>query len=82
MCAAPRAAIIGRAQATLTTDPRPSRTRTATHNRYFPDFAALIGSVEEALTYFAAHPERVQALFGRYLDEMAASGDAAPPAAA
>jgi transposase len=49
--------------------------RTATHNRYFPAFDALIGSVEEALAFFAAHPGRVKALFGRYLDHLA--GDAA-----
>lgn len=44
--------------------------RQATHNRYFPAFDALIGSVEEALAFFATHPERVKALFGRYLDHM------------
>ncbi len=43
--------------------------RTATHNRYFPEFAHLIASVEEALTTFQRQPERVKALFGRYLDE-------------
>ena len=46
-------------------------TRQATHNRYFPEFADLIGSVEEALAAFAAHPDRVKALFGRYLDDLA-----------
>lgn len=56
--------------------------RLATHNRYFPAFDALIGSVEEALAYFAAHPERVKALFGRYLDEMTAATDTALPSAA
>ena len=45
--------------------------RQATHNRYFPEFADLIGSVEEALAAFAAHPARVKALFGRYLDDLA-----------
>jgi len=44
--------------------------RQATHNRYFPVFGALIASVEDALAYFATHPERVTALFGRYLDHM------------
>jgi transposase len=44
--------------------------RQATHNRYFPAFDALIHSVEDALAYFATHPERVKALFGRYLDHM------------
>lgn len=46
--------------------------RQATHNRYFPQFGDLIASVEEALAFFGAHPERVKGLFGRYLDEMAA----------
>ena len=45
--------------------------RQATHHRYFPAFADLIGSVEEALAFFAAHPDRVKALFGRYLDDLA-----------
>src|SRR3712207_4842322 len=46
--------------------------RQATHNRYFPEFDTLIGSVEEALAAFAQQPERVKALFGLYLDQMAA----------
>ncbi len=45
--------------------------RQATHNRYFPEFDTLIGSVEEALAAFAQQPERVKALFGLYLDQMA-----------
>jgi len=56
--------------------------RQATHNRYFPEFEALIGSVAEALAYFAAHPERVKALFGRYLDRMVASSTEPLPLAA
>ena len=56
--------------------------RTATHNRYFPGFDALIGSVEEALTHFAAHPERVKALFGLYLNRMTAPADTPLPLAA
>lgn len=56
--------------------------RQATHNRYFPAFDALIGSVEEALAYFAAHPERVKALFGRYLDHLTDPWATAVPAAA
>lgn len=55
--------------------------RRATHNRYFPAFETLIGSVEEALAYFAAHPEHVRALFGLYLDHMAAPEVAEPQAA-
>jgi transposase len=44
--------------------------RRATHNRYFPEFNSLIESVEDALAFFASHPERVKTLFGRYLDQM------------
>jgi transposase len=46
--------------------------RRATHNRYFPEFADLCASVEEALAMFSRQPERVKGLFGRYLDEMVA----------
>jgi transposase len=49
--------------------------RRATHNRYFPEFDALIGSVEEALAYFAVHPARVKDLFGFYLKHMAETTD-------
>ena len=54
--------------------------RTATHNRYFPAFAELIASVEEALAALSRQPERVKALFGLYLDDLAAAGpvDSAP----
>ena len=45
--------------------------RAATHTRYFPAFDDLIASVEDALAAFTRHPERVKALFGRYLDQMA-----------
>jgi hypothetical protein len=45
--------------------------RQATHNRSFPEFGALVGSVEDALAHFAAHPERVKALCGQYLHRMA-----------
>jgi transposase len=47
--------------------------RHATHNRYFPEFADLCASVEEALARFSRQPERVKALFGCYLDEMTAA---------
>ena len=56
--------------------------RQATHNRYFPEFDTLIGSVEDALAYFASHPERVKALFGRYLDQMADTTNAVVATAA
>jgi transposase len=52
--------------------------RTATHNRYFPDFADLIASVEDALAAFSRQPERVKALFGVYLDRMAGAETADP----
>lgn len=41
----------------------------ATHNKYFKEFAALTVSVEQALAYFATHPETVLGLFGRYCEE-------------
>jgi transposase len=41
----------------------------ATHNKYFKEFAALTVSVEKALAYFAAHPEEIVSLFGRYCEE-------------
>ena len=41
----------------------------ATHNQYFKEFAALTVSVEQALAYFATHPETVLGLFGRYCEE-------------
>src|SRR3954468_24866425 len=53
--------------------------RTATHNRYFPEFADLIRAVQAALEALARQPERVKALFGLYLDHMA---DPAIPLAA
>ena len=40
-----------------------------THHKYFPEFAALIGSVEEALAYFSTHADEVLCLFGRYQEE-------------
>jgi transposase len=56
--------------------------RQATHNRYFPEFATLVGSVEEALASFATQPERVKALFTRYLDLLAEPSEPAQPIAA
>jgi transposase len=41
----------------------------ATHNKYFKEFAALTVSVEQALAYFATHPDTVLGLFGRYCEE-------------
>jgi transposase len=45
--------------------------RRATHNHYFPTFDVLIDTVEEAMVFFAAHPEHVLSLFTFYLDRMA-----------
>ncbi len=56
--------------------------RQATHNRYFPEFESLVGSVEEALATFATQPERVKALFTCYLDLLAEPSAPAQPIAA
>jgi transposase len=40
-----------------------------THNKYFKKFAALIGSVEEALADFSTHADEGLCLFGRYQEE-------------
>jgi transposase len=45
--------------------------RSATHNRYFPTLDLLVNSVEEALQWFAQHPEYVHRLFSLYLNRMA-----------
>jgi hypothetical protein len=42
-----------------------------THLKYFPTFDALIQAVETTLTAFQSQPQRIKALFGRYLDLMA-----------
>jgi len=44
--------------------------RRTTHNIYFPDFTALIKSVDEALAYFQTQTEYVQSLFSLYLKDM------------
>jgi transposase len=41
----------------------------ATHHKYFKELAALTISVEKALAYFAAHPEEIVSLLGRYCEE-------------
>jgi transposase len=56
--------------------------RTATHNRYFPEFADLVSSVREALEALARQPERVKALFSLYLGHMADRTQSPDPAAA
>jgi transposase len=48
---------------------RKQTTQRATHNKYFKEFAALTISVDNALAYFATHPEAVLGLFGRYCEE-------------
>jgi transposase len=55
--------------------------RRTTHNTYFPEFATLITSVEEALSYFQSQPDYLKSLFSIYLDEMAVSTDVCPVAA-
>jgi transposase len=55
--------------------------RTATHNRYFPAFDDLIVAVEDALAALSRQPERVKALFGLYLDDLAAATGADSAAA-
>lgn len=55
--------------------------RRTTHNQYFPEFAALITSVEDALSYFQSQPDYVKSLFTIYLDEMAISTGVCPVAA-
>ena len=55
--------------------------RRTTHNQYFPEFAALITSVEHALSYFQSQPDYVKSLFTIYLDEMAVSTEMCPVAA-
>ena len=55
--------------------------RRTTHNQYFPEFTALITSVEDALSYFQSQPDYVKSLFTIYLDEMATSTGVCPVAA-
>ena len=52
--------------------------RSATHNRYFPEFTDLIASVEDALATFARQPDLVKPLFGRYLKHLAEPGTPDP----
>jgi hypothetical protein len=42
----------------------------ATHLKYFPTFEGLIMAVETTLAEFQQQPQRIKALFGRYLDLM------------
>jgi transposase len=39
------------------------------HHKYFPEVAALIGSVEEALVYFSTHADEGLCRFGRSQEE-------------
>jgi transposase len=52
-----------------------------THNVYFPEFAHLVASVDDALAFFQSQPAYVKSLFSRYLDEMAHSALSAQLAA-
>jgi len=47
--------------------------RKATHNQYFPEFESLTISVDQALAYYAKHPDEVKNLMGVYCQSMAAS---------
>ena len=49
----------------------------ATHNKYFPDFEDLVGSVDTAMTYFACHSEEIRCLMGLYVDTLGEESDAA-----
>ena len=49
--------------------------RRTTHNIYFPKFASLITSVEQALAYFQTQAYYVKSLFTIYLGEMATATD-------
>jgi len=40
----------------------------ATHNQYFPQFEALVSSVENALAYFARQVEEIKSLMGLYVE--------------
>lgn len=44
--------------------------RRATHNQYFDKFEALTMSVDEALTYYATHPDEVKQVMGIYCHAM------------
>ena len=46
----------------------------ATHNQYFPQFEALISSVEAALTDFANQAEEIKSLMGLYVESILACG--------
>ncbi|MGB8647577.1 MAG: IS630 family transposase [Anaerolineae bacterium] len=50
----------------------------ATHNKYFEQFAAVIESVEKALSYFAEQPGEVLSVMGQYLDETGLPRQLAP----
>lgn len=43
----------------------------ATHNQYFPEFELLTLSVDQALAYYAKHPDEVKSLMGLYCQSMA-----------
>ena len=45
--------------------------REATHNQYFPEFELLTLSVDQALAYYAKHPDEVKNLMGLYCQSMA-----------
>jgi transposase len=42
----------------------------ATHNKYFPTFDKLIAAVDEALSHFSQHKDRVKQLLGFYFEQL------------
>jgi len=54
--------------------------RRTTHNVYFPEFATLIQSVDQALAYFQTQSHYVKSLFSWYLDDMAGDSSVSPVA--
>ena len=51
----------------------------ATHNKYFAQFEQLTQAVENTLATFAAAPQHVQGLFGRYCGEAGEAGLVSQP---
>jgi transposase len=52
--------------------------RRATHNRYFPEFEALITSVADALVYYTQHADEVKRLMGAYCTDKLAAHPTTP----
>ena len=50
----------------------------ATHLRYFPTFDKLTAKVDEKLAYFAALPDSIKALLGKYCSSLDTQLDSLP----